>query len=123
MMVLVDTSVWIEHFRLGNAGLKALLLNEEAVSHPFVIGELACGNLSNRDEILTLLDDLPKAKTLDDDEVLAFIERQKLYGLGIGLVDVHLLASSLLSHSLLWTLDRKLNAVAGQKKILYDPRG
>ncbi|MDA8170367.1 MAG: PIN domain-containing protein [Nitrospiraceae bacterium] len=120
-MVLVDTSVWIEHFRAGNADLRGLLLNGEVMCHPFVIGELACGNLTNRHELLALLTELPGTKILDGDEVLAFISRQRLYGLGIGLVDVHLLASCLLSHAALWTLDKNLKVVASRKKILYDP--
>ena len=118
-MILVDTSVWIDHFRAGNAELKELLLNEAVLCHPFVIGELACGNLANRHEILALLAELPGAKVLDEGEVLEFIERQRLYGLGIGLVDVHLIASCLLSHAALWTLDKKLKDAAVLKKISY----
>ncbi len=107
-MVLVDTSVWIDHFKKGNTSLEKLLLDMEVVCHPFIIGELACGNLKNSKEILSLLHSLPTAPLLEHDEVLYFIERKKLMGIGIGLIDVHLLASAHLAHAPLWTIDKKL---------------
>jgi predicted nucleic acid-binding protein len=107
-MVLVDTSVWVDHLKKGNASLHKLLLDVEVICHPFIIGELACGNLKNRKEILSLLHSLPMAPTLDHDEILYFIERKKLMGPGIGLIDVHLLASAHLAHVPLWTIDKKL---------------
>jgi predicted nucleic acid-binding protein len=112
-MILVDTSVWIDHLRKGNTLLNSLLLNAAVLIHPFVIGELACGNLHNRRRILNLLGDLPASKVADNQEVLFFIERNNLMSRGIGYVDAHLLASvSLSSPSRLWTVDRKLQEVA-----------
>jgi len=112
-MILVDTSVWIDHLREGNALLNSLLSNAVVLVHPFVIGELACGNLHNRSRILNLLGDMPASKVAGDQEVLFFIEHNDLMGRGIGYVDAHLLASvSLSSPSRLWTVDRKLNDVA-----------
>ena len=112
-MILVDTSVWIDHLRKGNALLSSLLSNASVLIHPFVIGELACGNLQNRSRILNLLADLPAGKVADDQEVLFFIEHNDLMGRGIGYVDAHLLAStSLSSSSRLWTVDRNLKDVA-----------
>jgi predicted nucleic acid-binding protein len=114
-MILVDTSVWIDHLREGNARLNSLLLNSAVLVHPFVIGELACGNLKNRSQVLNLLGDLPASRVADDQEVLFFIEHNDLMGRGIGYIDAHLLASASLSDSAnLWTVDRKLNNVANQ---------
>ena len=92
-MVLVDTSVWIDHFRKKGRRLSDLLEQEEVLLHSFVIGELACGNLQNRKEIISLLHALPLATKADDDEVLIFLERHAIMGRGVGLIDVHLLAS------------------------------
>ena len=114
-MILVDTSVWIEHFRKGNARLSSLLSNAVVLVHPFVIGELACGNLNNRNRILNLLDDLPASRVAHDREVLFLIEHNNLMGRGVGYIDAHLLASvSLTSGASLWTVDRRLKDVAGQ---------
>jgi len=114
-MILVDTSVWIDHLRKGNTRLSSLLLNAGVLIHPFVVGELACGNLHNRNRILNLLGDLPTSRVADDREVLFFIERNELMGRGIGYIDAHLLASvSLFGGARLWTVDRKLNDVAVQ---------
>jgi len=114
-MVLVDTSIWIDHFRKKNTRLNSLLLNASVLIHPFVIGELACGNLHNRSRILSLLDDLPASRVADNQEVLFFIEQNELKGRGIGYIDAHLLASvSLSSPARLWTVDRKLNQVAAE---------
>ncbi|HPI92371.1 MAG TPA: VapC toxin family PIN domain ribonuclease [Deltaproteobacteria bacterium] len=118
-MVLVDTSIWIDHFKKGNASLEKLLLDIKVVCHPFIIGELACGNLKNRKEILSLLHSLPMAPTLDHDEILYFIEVKKLMGIGIGLIDVHLLASAHLAHVPLWTIDKKLLNAADALGISY----
>lgn len=118
-MVLVDTSIWIDHLKKGNAALQNLLLDIEVVCHPFIIGELACGNLRNRKEILSLLHSLPLAPTLDSDEILYFIENKKLMGLGIGLIDVHLLASAKLAHVSLWTFDKKLRNASDVLEISY----
>lgn len=114
-MILVDTSVWIDHLRKGNTRLNSLLLDTAVLVHPFVIGELACGNLKNRNQVLNLLGDLPASRVANDEEVLFFIEHNNLMGRGIGYIDAHLLASvSLSSPARLWTVDRKLNNVASQ---------
>jgi predicted nucleic acid-binding protein len=119
-MVIVDTSVWVDHFRRGNGVLYRLLEQGEVVCHSFVVGELACGNLKNREEVLSLLQSLPSAPTLDEDEVLYFIEKNRLMGKGLGLVDVHILAASLLSTIPLWTKDKKLRNIAKALEIAYE---
>ncbi|MEB3362082.1 MAG: type II toxin-antitoxin system VapC family toxin [Synechococcaceae cyanobacterium] len=111
-MILVDTSVWVEHLRRGLPRLATLLQEGEVLIHPWVIGELACGNLSNRREVLELLQGLPAATVASAAEVLLLIARDQLMGRGIGYVDAHLLASARLSHGRLWTDDRRLAAVA-----------
>ncbi|MGI9308587.1 MAG: type II toxin-antitoxin system VapC family toxin [Gammaproteobacteria bacterium] len=112
-MILADTSVWIDHFRRGNALLGDLLDNGEICCHPFVIGELACSNLNNRTDILLLLEKLPQTGTATDKEVLFYIGEHQLMGRGIGYIDAHLLAASTLSApTRLWTLDKRLAAVA-----------
>jgi len=112
-MVLADTSVWIDHLRSTNAKLVRLLESFSVCCHPFVRGELACGNLAARSAVLDQLALLPQAVTPSDDEVLWFIERNDLMGRGIGIVDAHLLAASALTQDVrLWTLDRRLEIVA-----------
>ena len=111
-MILVDTSVWISFFRENNTKLKKLLMEGQVVSHPCIIGELACGNLKNRSEILSLLETLPKAVVAGHKEVLYFIEQRRLMGKGLGYIDMHLLASAKLSQVSLWTLDIKLEETA-----------
>ena len=111
-MTLVDASVWVDHFRRRNAGLCALLEAGEAATHPFVIGELACGALRNRAEVLALLDALPKVACATDADVRGWIESGRLWGRGIGWIDLHLLASARLSRCPLWTLDARLRRVA-----------
>jgi len=118
-MVLVDTSIWVNHLRRGDIQLEELLLNGEVVCHPFVIGELACGNIKNRYEILTLLQSLPETPTIDLAEYLYFIEQNHLSGIGIGFVDVHLLASAKLSGVPLWTNDKWIKETALKLKIFY----
>jgi predicted nucleic acid-binding protein len=107
-MVLVDTSVWIEHFRSGGVGLDALLNDGQVVCHPFIVGELACGNLKNRSVILSLLQDLPMAVRAEDAEILHCIDHHRLMGKGLGYIDMHLLMSAILARIPLWTLDRRL---------------
>ena len=110
---MVDTSVWIDHLRTGSSELESLLKDLKVLVHPFVIGELACGNLANRAEVLLLLHNLPSVSLATDAEVLFYIERQQLMGRGIGYIDAHLLAATALTGSIrLWTLDRRLAAVA-----------
>jgi predicted nucleic acid-binding protein len=111
-MILVDTSVWVDHLRRGNASLSARLDSAEVLCHPFVIGELACGNLTRRKEILSLLAKLPACTVAEHAEVLAFVETNGLIASGIGWIDAHLLASVVLSHTQLWTLDRRLAEIA-----------
>lgn len=111
-MVLADTSVWISHLREGNAGLETLLDDGHVVCHPFIIGELACGNLKNRSEILSLLHALPVVTHAEHEEVMQFIGDYRLMGKGLGYIDVHLLASSILSKISLWTFDKKLHEVS-----------
>ncbi len=94
-------------------------MDEQVLCHPFIFGELACGRLKNRKEIISLLQALPDATMAEIDEILEFIEHQKLIGVGIGLVDVQLLASALLTKVLLWTADRNLRAAAARLNILY----
>ncbi|MCZ6876850.1 MAG: PIN domain-containing protein [Acidobacteria bacterium] len=118
-MILVDTSIWVSHFRKGDHHLQELLVDGQVLCHPFIIGELACGGLKNRKEIISLLKTLPGTIMAEIDEILEFIEHQKLIGVGIGLVDVHLLASALLTKALLWTTDRNLRAAATRLNILY----
>ncbi len=120
-MVLVDTSVWVDHLRRGNSGLASLLDDGAVVCHPFIIGELACGVMRNRVQILSLLQSLPKAETVSPDEVLHFIEDRGLAGKGLGYVDTHLLASAVLTSIPLWTLDQKLlRASAGLRAAYTD---
>lgn len=116
-MILVDTSVWVDHLRAGNPTLAGLLEHGEVVTHPFIVGELACGSLRNRAEILNLLNALPAAPEAEHAEVLAFVEGHRLDGRGIGWVDAHLLASARLSGSVVWTLDRRLRKVAASLKL------
>ena len=118
-MVIIDTSVWISHLREGNNHLKDLLKDAEVACHPFIIGELACGNIRNRKEILSLLQDLPQAPELTQRELLYFVERKRLMGLDLGFVDVNLLAAARLSGFPLWTLDRNLKAAAIKIKVAY----
>ena len=111
-MVLVDTSVWVKHLRDGEPVLEDLLEDAQVLCHPFVVGELACGNLKNRTEILALLQALPMAVSAEHGEVLRFIENHRLMAKGLGFIDMHLLASALLSGLQLWTLDKKLQQAA-----------
>lgn len=111
-MVLVDTSVWIDHFRAGEAGLVNLLNDSQVTVHPYIIGELACGGLKNRTEILSLLQSLPAIIVAEHSEAMQFIENHELMSRGIGYIDVHLLASAMLTGIPIWTLDKKLSATA-----------
>jgi predicted nucleic acid-binding protein len=117
-MILVDTSVWIEHLRARNDRLRDLLFAEQVLCHPFIIGELACGTLRRRGEILSLLKALPESKLLEHEEVLNFLDARRLYGRGIGWVDAHLLASTLLTGCALWTFDKPLRRAAAALNIL-----
>lgn len=122
-MILVDSSVWIDHLRNGEPTLVALLNTGQVLTHPFVVGELACGNLKNRTAVLLLLQDLPAAPVATDEEVLFFIERHGLMGRGIGYVDAHLLSAASLVGATgpLWTRDKRLAAVAEAMGLAYEP--
>ena len=122
-MILVDTSVWVEHLRHGLPRLATLLQEGEVMIHPWVIGELACGNLRNRSQVLDLLQGLPAAMVASDVEVLLLIEREQLMGRGIGSIDAHLLASARLSHGRLWTQDLGLAAVAQEQGLTMQETG
>jgi predicted nucleic acid-binding protein len=111
-VILVDTSVWVDHLRRDNAELGRRLLDGDVMSHPFVVGELACGHLAKRGELLSLLQTLPAVPMARHAEVLELVGARRLYGRGLGWVDVHLLASAVLSQTPIWTLDKKLDAVA-----------
>ena len=112
-MILVDTSVWVDHLQRGNNGLVERLLGGLVCTHPYVLGELALGNLKQRALVLEAVQHLPALATATDGEVLAFIDAHALHGTGIGYVDVHLLAAVLLTpSSTLWTLDKRLHEAA-----------
>lgn len=119
MPILVDTSVWIDHLRKGDDRLRNLLRTADVVSHPFIIGEIACGRLSNREEILDLLQAIPRVPPVTFEEALQFIDIHQLMGRGIGYVDVHLLASAHLERLSVWTRDRRLRAVAQEIGLSY----
>jgi predicted nucleic acid-binding protein len=118
-MVIVDTSIWVTHLRQGSRQLEKLLVDAEVMCHPFIVGELACGNLKNRTEIISLLQSLPMAPTIEFDEFLFFIERNHLMGKGVGFVDVHLLASAQLTGMPLWTADKRLKSAADQLELIF----
>jgi predicted nucleic acid-binding protein len=111
-MILVDTSIWIDHFRKSDEDLVGLLNSNQAMIHSMVIGEIALGQLKRREIVLSSLRELPAAKVANEEEVMAFIDEAKLFGSGIGYIDAHLLASARLSDVNLWTRDKELLAVA-----------
>ena len=112
-MILVDTSVWIDHLRSDDTLLAELLDQGQVLSHPFIIGELALGNLRQRETVLADLRELPQASVALDDEVMLLIDRDRLFGIGIGYVDAHLLAATRLTQgAALWTRDKRLSAAA-----------
>ena len=111
-MILVDSSIWVAHLRDGNVGLENLLIEGNVACHPFIIGELACGNIENRKEIISLLQSLPMALQAEHDEVLQFIDNHRLMGSGLGYIDMHLLASANLTKIPLWTFDKILHNVS-----------
>ena len=120
-MILVDTSVWVDHLRAGDAPLAELLRDGQVLTHPFVIGEIALGMLGQREIVLGSLRVLPRAAVASDAEVLGFIGRRNLHGRGIGYIDAHLLASVLLTGgAVLWTRDKRLAAVAAELSLAAD---
>ncbi len=117
-MILVDTSIWIDHLRTGDAALVRLLNDNAVLAHPWVTGELALGDLRHRDEVISLLRGLPQAVVADEDEVLRLVDREGLYGAGIGYVDAQLLAATRLTpDARLWTRDRRLATVTAQLEL------
>ena len=121
-MILVDTSIWIDHLRQSDERLSNLLNQGQVLAHPFVIGELALGNLQNRGAILDALQDLPQTPVATDSEVLGFIQENFLYGIGIGYIDAHLLAAVRLSPgTMLWTRDKRLLAAGKNLGLVENP--
>ena len=118
-MILIDTSVWIDHLRQRDDHLVITLLAGHVLIHPWVIGEIACGLIKDREQVLDLLRSLPLCSVALEDEVLLFIEQNKLMARGIGYVDVHLLASTKLSGATLWTRDKRLLIIAKEMNIAY----
>jgi predicted nucleic acid-binding protein len=118
-MILVDTSVWVDHFHQSDEKLKELLLSNQVCIHPFILGELSCGNIRNRKEVLSLLRTLKSIDLVLDEEVLILIEERKLFGKGLGFIDIHLLASAMIHHVPIWTRDKSLRLVAGQLGFSY----
>jgi predicted nucleic acid-binding protein len=121
-MVLADTSVWIAHLRYGDSNLESLLEDGRVMCHPYIIGELACGNLKNRTEIISLIQTLPCVMRAEHKEVMLFIENHRLMGKGLGYVDMNLLASAVLTGVPLWTLDKRLTAESTRLGICFDER-
>ena len=119
-MILVDTSIWIDHFRKSDKKLIDLLLGGQVMCHPFVVGEIALGQLKNRTVVIEQLSALPQAKQGLEHEVLALIEKAQLFGTGVGYVDVHLLTSAKLSDAELWTRDKRLATVASKLKFGFE---
>jgi predicted nucleic acid-binding protein len=111
-VILVDTSVWVDHFRVADQRLAEMLRDGQVLCHALVIGELACGNLQRRTEILALLKELPRLAALADDDVMQFIDVHRLMGKRLGWIDVHLLGAAFVSRASLWTKDRRLAEAA-----------
>ena len=123
-MILVDTSVSINHLRVNDPRLVSLLERNEVLIHPMVIGELACGNVNNRAELFSLLSSLPQVPVATDDEVIFFVEHHKLMGKGIGYIDAHLLtAATLAAPTQVWTTDRRLLELAAHLGVAYGQSG
>jgi predicted nucleic acid-binding protein len=122
-MILVDTSVWIDHLHSADAGLVRLLEADEVCCHPFVIAELAAGNLARRAEVLGWLHHLPQIPAASHSEVLALIDGQRLWGRGLSVIDLHLLAAAKAAPAVrLWTRDKRLNAAAAELGLAADPK-
>jgi predicted nucleic acid-binding protein len=122
-VILVDTSVWVDHLRAGDATLAGLLEAGQVLAHPFVTGEVALGSLRQRALVLEALADLPQAPVATHAEVLDFIERHALFGRGIGYIDAHLLAATRLAAATFWTRDKRLRGIAGELELAMSPPG
>lgn len=119
-MILVDTSVWIDHLRQDDQKLSTLLERNRVLMHPMIIGELACGNLKDRSVFLNLWAKLPTILVVTNEEALYFLKRNRLMGKGIGFVDLHLLAAvSLSSEAYLWTKDKRLQRIAAELELAF----
>ncbi|MDD5272278.1 MAG: type II toxin-antitoxin system VapC family toxin [Methylovulum sp.] len=121
-MIVVDTSLWLDHLRGSDSLLASLLVTDFVCIHPWIIGELACGNLQNRRGILGLLMDLPQIQPVSEGEALYFIEQHHLMGKGIGYIDAHLLAATAVHSMKIWTRDKRLNAMAHALDLAYTPK-
>lgn len=122
MKVLVDSSVWVEHFKQRNEQLAALLADASVICHPYVVAEVACGTPPNRKTVIELLAELEAAPVATQDELLTLLDTRQLYGRGCGFVDMSLLASALLAEDLrLWTADKRLAKIAGELNKAYQP--
>jgi predicted nucleic acid-binding protein len=122
-MVLVDSSVWIAHFREGQPALARLLTDGLVLMHPFICGELACGKLKNRVTLLSDLNALPQAHRAYDSEVMHLIDTRRLWRKGLGWTDAHLLAAALVSGCRFWTLDKRLRNAASELELSFEPTG
>ena len=118
-MILLDSSVWIDHLRKAESAVASLLNEHEVLCHPFVIGEIACGSLARRQLVVKTLSALPKVIVAEHEEVLNYIEAHQLFSLGLSFIDVHLLASCTLSATQIWTRDRRLNEAATSLGLSY----
>ena len=119
-MILVDTSIWVDHLRRGDAGLSALLEATDVAVHPFVVGELACGSLRRQSDVVRLLSALPQVTTATHEEVMHFIDAHRLGGRGIGYVDVHVLASASIDGIRVWTRDKALASQAASLGLAFE---
>lgn len=118
LMYLVDSSIWIDHFRKSNPRLVQALTDQLVMCHPFIIGELALGSLKDRQTVISMLQALPQAAKADDDEVLKLIETQGLFSRGLGLIDAHLIASALIEGDVkIWTGDKRLAAISDEMNL------
>ncbi len=118
-MILVDTSIWIDHFRVAGGPLTSLLQTDLVCTHACIIGELACGNLDKREALLEMLQALPRVTAATDDEVLYFIGRHKIMGRGIGYIDAHLLAATAIHSAMILTRDKRLQEIAEELGLAY----
>jgi predicted nucleic acid-binding protein len=119
-VIVVDASIWIDHFRRADPRLSEAMTQKQTLMHPFVIGEIALGSIGQRQSVILMLRGQHKAPVATHDEVLDLIERERLYGLGIGYVDAHLLASARLANATLWTHDKRLDLAADRLGIRAD---
>ena len=118
-MVVVDTSIWIDFLYKGNSNMEELLINGNVATHEFIIGELSCGNIKNRESFFEMIKKLPAVESVLFNEIIFFINKHKLYGKGLGLIDCHILASVYLHNFKLWTKDKKLNQQAEELFIQF----